>query len=39
MTDKTEMAVRMNKDQNFDYLEAQADLGFSPDLFIPGRLM
>lgn len=31
----TEMAVRMNKNQNFDYLEAEADLGFSPRPFHP----
>jgi nucleoside-diphosphate-sugar epimerase len=31
----TEMAVRMNKDQNFDHLEAKVDLGFSPRPFQP----
>ena len=31
----TEMAVRMNKDQNFDHPEAEADLGFSPRPFYP----
>ncbi len=35
MTEKTEMAVWMNKDQNFDYPEAEADLGFSPRPFHP----
>jgi len=29
----TEMAVRMNKDQNFDHTTAEADLGFRPRLF------
>ncbi len=31
----TEMAVRMNKDQNFDHLEAKVDLGFNPRPFHP----
>ncbi len=31
----TEMAVRMNKDQNFDYTEAKVDLGFNPRPFRP----
>lgn len=31
----TEMAVRMNNNQNFDHPEAQADLGFSPRPFHP----
>jgi nucleoside-diphosphate-sugar epimerase len=31
----TEMAVRMNKDQNFDHDEATADLGFNPRPFYP----
>ena len=31
----TEMAVRMNKDQNFDHTEAKVDLGFSPRPFHP----
>lgn len=31
----TEMAVRMNKDQNFDHLEAKVDLGFNPRSFHP----
>jgi NAD dependent epimerase/dehydratase family len=31
----TEMAVRMNKDQNFDHTEAKADLGFRPRPFHP----
>ena len=31
----TEMAVRMNINQNFDHMEAQTDLGFSPRPFHP----
>lgn len=33
----TEMAVRMNKDQNFDHTEAGYDLGFTPRPFHPQR--
>ncbi|MCF8055221.1 MAG: NAD-dependent epimerase/dehydratase family protein [Desulfocapsa sp.] len=33
----TEMAVRMNKDQNFDHDKATADLGFTPRPFNPER--
>jgi nucleoside-diphosphate-sugar epimerase len=31
----TEMAVRMNNNQNFDHLEAKVDLGFNPRSFHP----
>lgn len=31
----TEMAVRMNKDQNFEHTDAKNDLGFSPRSFRP----
>ncbi len=33
----TEMAVRMNNDQNFDHVEAGIDLGFAPRPFYPQR--
>jgi len=33
----TEMAVRMNKDQDFDHTEAAVDLGFKPMAFHPQR--
>jgi nucleoside-diphosphate-sugar epimerase len=32
----TEMAVRMNMDQNFDHTEAKNDLDFNPRSFLPG---